>query len=83
MNDLIPVEGKLGLFRDPQSNAIVNNSKVEYQSYLDRKKITESKEKKIDDVQSEVSSLKSEVTKVKDDLSEIKSLLQNLVNQNK
>jgi|LakMenE01Jun11ns_1017448.scaffolds.fasta_scaffold9049188_2 hypothetical protein len=83
MSELIPVEGKIGLFRDPQSNAIVNKNKVEYQSYIERKKITESKEKKIENVQSDVSSLKDEVNKVKDDLNEIKNLLQCLVNQNK
>ena len=34
MNGLIPVEGKDGWFRDPDSNAIVNANTSDYDKYM-------------------------------------------------
>ena len=80
MNDfdnLIPVEGKEGLYRDPASNAIIKGNQDEYDKYMAsyNKRQKEDNEKKA--LQKEVSDLKSE-------MSDIKSLLLTLVqNQNK
>ena len=32
--DLIPVKGKDGWYRDPESNAVVNCNKTEYDDYM-------------------------------------------------
>ena len=80
MNDfdnLIPVEGKEGLYRDPSSNAIIKGNQDEYDKYMAsyNKRQKEDAEKKA--LQKEVSDLKSE-------MNDIKSLLLTLVqNQNK
>lgn len=72
ISNLIPVEGKEGLFRDPSSNAIVHGNQDEYDKYMAsyNKRRREELEKKA--LQKEVSDLKSE-------MSDIKSLLLTLV----
>ncbi len=79
MNDfenLIPVEGKEGLFRDPSSNAIINGNADQYAKYMAsyNKRQKEDAEKKA--LQKEVSDLKSE-------MSDIKALLLTLVQNQK
>ena len=70
--DLIPVEGREGWFRDPDSNAIVNCNQSEYDNYMSAYKRRETKEKKLTTLQDEVSELKS-------DIGEIKNLLKSLL----
>ena len=41
--ELIPVEGKSGFYRDPESTAIINCDKKAYSDYMKRKKITKAK----------------------------------------
>ena len=74
MNGLIPVEGKDGWFRDPDSNAIVNANASDYDKYMAtyNKRQKEISEKKA--LQNDDSELKSEI-------SEIKSLLKTLANK--
>ena len=74
--ELIPVEGKEGWFRDPSSNAIVNGNQSDYDKYMAsyNKRQKEDAEKKA--LQKEVSDLKSE-------MSDIKSLLLTLVQKAK
>ena len=79
MNDfenLIPVDGKEGLFRDPSSNAIINANVDEYDKYMAsyNKRQKEEIEKRA--LQNEVSALKSE-------MSDIKALLLTLVQNQK
>lgn len=69
--DLIPVEGKEGWYRDPESNAIVNCNDTEYDNYMAAYNRRHSKDQKLESLQDEVSSLKS-------DLGEIKDLLKSL-----
>ena len=80
MNDfenLIPVEGKEGLYRDPSSNAIVCGNNDEYDKYMASYNRRQKEKLEKDALQKEVSQLKSE-------MSDIKSLLLTLVqNQNK
>jgi hypothetical protein len=61
---MLPVEGYRGLYRDENSNAILNCNKIEYENYLQskNKKILEKKE--ISDLKSEIEDLK----KLVDDL---------------
>jgi len=69
---LIPVEGKEGWYRDPDSMAIVNCNATEYDNYMAAYHRRHNKDKKLESLQGEVSALKS-------DLGEIKDLLKSLV----
>lgn len=81
--NLIPVEGKIGLFRDSESTAIVNTNDVEYNEYLKRKDILLKKEENIKNTSTELEHVKKDVDGIKGELSEIKSLLKELIQQSK
>jgi hypothetical protein len=69
---LLPVEGQPGLYRDTKSNAIVNNNTVEYENYVKQRNARQTKNTKIEE-------LESEMHQIKDDLFEIKSLLKSFI----
>ena len=69
MTERIPVEGKIGLYRDSDSTAIINCDK---KAYLKRKKAMETKN-------SELDKMKEDLDNVKGELGEIKGLLSTLV----
>ncbi len=69
--NLIPVEGDSSLFRDSTTKAIINDNKLEYDSYLSRKKFQEKESDRIEDLENDFDSIKGE-------LNEIKSLLKGL-----
>lgn len=71
-SDLIPVENREGWFRDPESHAIVNCNKSQYDQYMASYNKREKKEKAFTTLQKEVSGLKS-------DISDMKSMLLQLV----
>jgi predicted metal-dependent phosphoesterase TrpH len=75
-DNMIPVDGHDGWYRDPTSNAIINSNQSDYDKYMaSYNRRTQDKEEK-QTLQKEVSLLKSE-------MSDIKSLLLTLVkNQN-
>ena len=70
--ELIPVEGKSGFYRDPESTAIINCDKKAYSDYMKRKKITKAKSNEVD-------KMKEDINNVKGELGEIKGLLSTLV----
>ena len=70
--DLIPVENREGWFRDPESHAVVNCNKSQYDQYMASYNKRENKEKAFTTLQKEVSGLKS-------DISDMKSMLLQLV----
>ena len=72
MTEHIPVEGKIGLYRDSDSTAIINSDKKSYLEYMKRKKIAEEKN-------SELGKMKEDLNNVKGELGEIKDLLCTLV----
>ena len=72
MTEHIPVEGKIGLYRDSDSTAIINRDKKAYLDYMKRKKIAETKNNELD-------KMKEDINNVKDELGEIKGLLSTLV----
>ena len=72
MTEHIPVEGKIGLYRDSDSTAIINRDKKAYLDYMKRKKIAETKNNELD-------KMKEDLNNVKDELGEIKGLLSTLV----
>ena len=67
----IKVKDHLNLERDPQTNAILNVSKDEYNEYIERRNKRRSQSQRVVE-------LESEVKDIKNDLSEIKSLLLDL-----
>ena len=72
MTEHIPVEGKIGLYRDSDSTAIINRDKKAYLDYMKRKKIAKAKN-------SELDQMKEDLNSVKGELGEIKGLLSTLV----
>ena len=72
MTEHIPVEGKIGLYRDSDSTAIINRDKKAYLDYMKRKKIAKAKS-------SELDKMKEDLDNVKGELGEIKALLSTLV----
>lgn len=70
---LVPVEGENYLFRDLNTNAIINTNQSEYNAYLERKKIQDREKEKINCMERDLNS-------IKDDLNEIKTLLRSLSN---
>ena len=73
MENLIPVDGNKSLFRDPQTNAIINTNKSEYESYIMRRKMHTSEQERIESIEDYLGSIKS-------DIDEIKFLLRRLAN---
>lgn len=71
---LIPVENQQGLYRDVQTNAIINKNKYEYENYLKQRNIRLSKNEKIDE-------LENQVLELKQDISEIKELIKYFINK--
>jgi len=74
--ELIPVEGKEGWFRDPSSNAIVNGNQSDYDKYMASYNRRQQEKTDKQALQKEVSQLKSE-------MSDIKALLLTLVQNQK
>ena len=72
MTNHIPVEGKIGLYRDSDSTAIVNRDKKSYLAYMQRKKVMENKN-------DELNQMKEDLDNVKSELGDIKGLLSTLV----
>tara|TARA_B100000965_G_scaffold311386_1_gene270946 strand:+ start:288 stop:557 length:270 start_codon:yes stop_codon:yes gene_type:complete len=70
--DLIPVENREGWFRDPESHAIVNCNKSQYEQYMASYNKREKKEESFNTLQNDVDALKS-------DISDMKSMLLQLV----
>ena len=70
--ELVPVEGKIGLYRVSDSTAIINCDKKAYLDYMKRKKISKAKS-------NELNKMKEDLDNVKGELGEIKGLLSTLV----
>lgn len=74
--NLIPVEGQSDLYRDPNSNAIVNTNKKDYDNYIRRRNKFKSEQTKLNELEDEISILKT-------NLDEIKLLLRSIVNESR
>lgn len=73
-NEYLRVKDNHALLRDRKSNAIVNDSKYEYDNYM---KLKKQKEKEFN----RVNNIEKEIENVKNDVLEIKSLLKSIVNK--
>jgi len=69
----LKVEGHGGLYRDSQTNSIVNRNTSEYKQYMSQKKTRDNEHQKVDVIEQDLTNLKNEIN-------EIKSLLKELVN---
>ena len=56
---MIPVEGHKSLFRDEETNAIVNTDTIAYEYYMNNKLVSSDKKAEMDDVKRELAELKS------------------------
>ena len=56
---MIPVEGHSSLFRDEETNAIVNVDTIAYESYMNNKLSNSDKRAEMDEVKRELAELKS------------------------
>ena len=69
----LKVEGHGGLYRDSQTNSIVNRNTSEYKQYMSQKKTRNNEHQKVD-------VMEQDLTNIKNEINEIKSLLKELVN---
>ena len=56
---MIPVEGHKSLFRDEETNAIVNTDTIAYDNYMNNKFTNSDKKAEMDEVKRELAELKS------------------------
>ena len=56
---MIPVEGHKSLFRDEETNAIVNTDTVAYENYINNKLTNSDKQAELDAMKSEIETLKA------------------------
>ena len=59
MSKMIPVEGHQNLFRDENTNAIVNQDAAGYENYIALRNRNKSKQQQLDDMKNEINELKS------------------------
>ena len=71
MDNLTPVEGMSGLYRDQTSSAIINKNRSEYESYIARRKALEQKNEDFEKMKEELDNVKSDIGDIKDMLSVI------------
>ena len=71
----IKVKNNNHLYRDTESNCIINTNKAEYEEYLTRRKLKKSEKNKVENIERDISTLRNEITEIKD-------LLRSLVNGN-
>lgn len=74
--DFLKVEGYNNLLRDTTTNSIINTNMTEYNQYIERRKLKDNENQKIQN-------LEDDVANIKDDLGEIKFLLRSLINESK
>ena len=56
---MIQVEGHKNLFRDENSNAIINTDQAAYNDYINSRRINSDKQAELDTMKSEIETLKS------------------------
>ena len=56
---MIQVEGHKNLFRDENSNAIINTDKIGYDNYISNRRLNSDKKAELDIMKNEIETLKS------------------------
>ena len=54
-----PVEGHKNLYRDENTNAIVNTDTTAYENYMNTKRVNSDKQAELDSMKNEIETLKS------------------------
>ncbi len=54
-----PVEGHKNLYRDENTNAIVNTDTTAYENYMNTKRVNSDKQAELDNMKNEIETLKS------------------------
>jgi len=65
-DDLVPVDGKEGWFRDPDTNAIVNCNLTQYDQYMESYNKRNKRNRAFDTLQNDVDELKSDISDIKE-----------------
>jgi 5-enolpyruvylshikimate-3-phosphate synthase len=68
---LVPVEGNMGLFRDENTNAILNCSNSDYDKYLELKTLKVKEANRLNEMSQKV----NEIDQLKSDVSEMKDMM--------
>jgi len=63
---MIPVEGHKDLVRDPETGAIINTNKSDFQKYVEQRKLESQQRKQIQTTAEEVKELKKEISDIKE-----------------
>ena len=71
---LIPVQDSPGIFRDSETNAIINKNTSDYNLYVRSRNQIKTKEERIGDLEKKVDDLSG-------DIGDIKSMLQSFINK--
>ena len=56
---MIPVEGHKNLFRDENSNAIINTDNAAFTDYINTRRMNSDKKAELDEMKAEIETLKS------------------------
>ena len=72
--EFLKVQGHDGLVRDPNTTAIININKDDYQNYKKQREEKLKQKEKVEMIESDIANIKS-------DLDEIKSILRSLFNE--
>ena len=56
---MLPVEGHKNLFRDENTNAIINTDESAYNDYMNSRRINSDKKAELDSMKNEIKTLKS------------------------
>lgn len=56
---MLPVEGHKNLFRDENTNAIINRDEASYNDYMNNRRINSDKQSELDAMKNEIETLKS------------------------
>ena len=56
---MLPVEGHKNLFRDENTNAIINSDELAYNDYMNSRRINSDKKAELDAMKNEIKTLKS------------------------
>lgn len=70
------VDGYSHLFRDENTNSIINSNKLEYQEYILRRNAKNEENQKAQNMEEEIANMKN-------DINEIKFLLRSLINESR
>ena len=63
---MIPVEGHKNLARDPNTGAIINTNKNDFQKYVEQRRIESEQRAQIDSTAEELKEVKPEISEIKE-----------------